>query len=42
MYWRIFIPQSLVKRVIENLHSNNLSGHLGVHKTYWRIEEQAY
>src|SRR5271154_1523462 len=42
MYWRVWIPDSLTERVIELSHDNLLSGHLGIRKTYKKLEERVY
>jgi len=37
-YWRIWLPQSLVQRALIIFHDSNTSGHLGIRKTYLRME----
>jgi len=41
-YWRVWIPQSLKFKVIEMFHSNLISGHLGIRKTFGRLEMRVY
>ena len=42
MHFRVWLPHSLVPQVINIFHDEKLSSHLGVRKTYFRIEERVY
>jgi len=41
-YWRIWIPSSLKLEVLSLFHESRTAGHLGVHKTYRRLEDRVY
>jgi len=41
-FWRVWIPESLKYNIIEMFHSNVTSGHLGIRKTYGRLEMRVY
>jgi len=40
LHWRVWIPQSLVQTVMSHFHTT--SGHLGIRKTFGKIEQRAY
>ena len=42
MHFRVWLPHSLVPQVKVIFHDEKLSGHLGIGKTYLRIEERVY
>lgn len=42
LYWRVWIPASLKSRMIRLFHDGQLAGHLGIRKTFSRIEQRAY
>jgi len=42
MYFRDWLPVSLISQVIAIFHDEKLAGHLGIRKTYLRIEERVY
>jgi len=41
-YWRIYLPSSLKFEVMHIFHSDVLAGHLGVRKTFNRLESRVY
>ena len=41
-YFQFILPQAQLKQVLENLHCSKFSGHLGVDKTWQRINERFY
>ncbi len=42
IWYRVVIPQSLVSTLLQYYHSSPLSGHLGIFKTYKRVQDVAY
>jgi len=42
LYWRVWIPQSLRHEVLEIFHSHLTAGHLGIMKTFGKIEQRMY
>jgi len=42
LYWRVWVPQSLQESVMAYFHENLIFGHLGIRKTYYRLEERVY
>jgi transposase InsO family protein len=42
LYWRIWVPKELCNRVIAIFHSNAISGHLGIRKTFYRLEQRVF
>jgi transposase InsO family protein len=42
LYWRIWVPQSLILKIMTMFHSNVYSGHLGIRKTFSRLEQRVY
>ena len=41
-HYRVFIPSTLCDQIIQAYHANPMSGHLGVFKTYRRLQEVVY
>lgn len=42
VHYRVVIPSSLVPKILQYYHSNPMSGHLGIFKTYKRVQDVAY
>jgi hypothetical protein len=42
LYWRIWLPESLVPKAISLFHETPTAGHMGIRKTYCRLEEKFY
>jgi hypothetical protein len=42
LYWRIWLPHNLVQKVLSLFHESVLAGHLGIRKTFHRVEEKFY
>jgi hypothetical protein len=42
LYWRIWVPHCLRWKLISNFHASVISGHLGIRKTFHRLEERFY
>jgi hypothetical protein len=42
LYWRIWLPESLVLKAISLFHDTPTAGHMGIRKTYCRLEEKFY
>lgn len=40
--WKIVVPKELRNQVLKECHDNPSSGHLGVHKTYFRVKDKYY
>ncbi|PIK58774.1 Retrovirus-related Pol polyprotein from transposon [Apostichopus japonicus] len=40
--WQFIVPRSLQEEVIQLLHDNPTSGHLGVRRTMYRVQERYY
>lgn len=40
-YW-VYIPSTLVSPLLQHYHSNSLSGHMGIYKTYQRLHDVAF
>jgi len=41
-HWKIWLPLKLVERVLAIFHDNATAGHLGVRKTYLRVEDKFF
>ncbi|CAG7826903.1 unnamed protein product [Allacma fusca] len=41
-FWRVWVPFKLIPTIIAYYHSETISGHMGISKTYKRIEERFY
>jgi hypothetical protein len=41
-YWRLWVPKALIPGVLSEFHSKLTAGHLGVRKTYLRLESRVY
>lgn len=41
-HFRIFVPKDLVPCILEHYHCSPMSGHVGIYKTYKRIQDVAY
>ncbi|CAG7817545.1 unnamed protein product [Allacma fusca] len=39
-FWRLWVPACLTQRIIAYIHLETVAGHMGVRKTYKRIEER--
>jgi hypothetical protein len=42
LYWRIWLPESLKEKVMVALHEEPTAGHLGIRKTYLRVDQRFY
>jgi transposase InsO family protein len=42
LHWRIWVPQSMTRNIISLFHSTVTSGHLGIRKTFHRLECRVY
>ncbi len=42
LYWRIWLPESLVLKAISLFHDIPTAGHMGIRKTFCRLEEKFY
>jgi len=42
LYHRVWIPQSLRDRILNMFHTDLLAGHLGIRKTYSKLEDRVY
>lgn len=41
-HYRVYIPRTLVSTLLQHYHSNPLSGHMGIYKTYQRLHDVAF
>lgn len=41
-HYRVYLPNSLISAVLHHYHSNPLSGHMGIYKTYQRLHDIAF
>jgi len=41
-HWRVYVPKSMQNRVIAAFHSDELSCHLGIRKTFGKLEQRVY
>lgn len=41
-YWRVWVPFSLRNEIMGTFHSELTAGHLGIRKTYKRLEDRVY
>jgi hypothetical protein len=41
-YWRLWIPDSMKEGILLTFHNEPTAGHLGIRRTYLRLEERAY
>jgi transposase InsO family protein len=42
LHWRVWIPSNMYRRVMHIFHSDLLAGHLGIRKTFHRLEQRVY
>jgi transposase InsO family protein len=42
LFWRIWVPKSLRSKLIFAFHNTLISGHMGIRKTFHRLEERFY
>jgi hypothetical protein len=42
LYWRIWLPASLIPKAVSIFHETPTAGHMGIRKTYFRLEEKFY
>lgn len=42
LFWRIYVPESMYNNVISCFHDDNLSCHVGIRKTYAKLEQRVY
>lgn len=40
--WKLFVPEALRSKVLQECHDNPTAGHLGIRKTYFRIKQKFY
>lgn len=40
--WKVVVPKDNRKALLLNCHDNVTSGHLGINKTYWKLQERYY
>jgi hypothetical protein len=41
-YWRLWIPESMKDNIMKIFHCDQMAGHLGIRRTYLRLEERVY
>jgi hypothetical protein len=42
LYWRVWVPYSLKQKVMTIFHDTKTAGHLGIRKTFHRLENRVY
>lgn len=40
--WRIVVPKERRRSLLSSCHDNVTAGHLGINKTYWKLQERYY
>ncbi|ODM87732.1 Retrovirus-related Pol polyprotein from transposon 17.6 [Orchesella cincta] len=42
LHWRVWIPDAIKNEVIAFFHANKIAGHLGIRKTFSKLEQRVY